>query len=805
MLLLADHRPCDGSLWVEPGKAHVEKKELQPGRVFFIDNGHPEADDANPGTEAKPWKTIRHASDVLKAAETVLVKKGTYSEFKPGWTRTMWATPHLVPKNPGRPGAPLTFRAYPGHDVMVTGKPGGARLGNARQYVIWWGFKSDRHVMFRNAKHSALINCEIIGQYKPTTDNHDGIRVELSEHIVVKNCVIRGIRGNSYNSAGIKCYDVTRLLVDHCDIHNCNCCVFDKDAGKYNVYRWCFLRDPQTEPRPGSMNFHMHTHGGESTDGCELYYNVITESGIYYNTWNVKSPFRVHDNTFFAAGFGSKGRRMLVMFNNIYHRAQGVRRVEGGGYGLIKSTELPESDYNLFSPEAVIRFGVYTPDEKNFRGLANWQQAWGIENNSIEGDPLFVDAAGRDFRLREGSPCIDKGRPFTYAAGAGVGRDTIAVGYAWSFSDGHDVLEHGDTIQIGKGGNAQPATVLKVIDRTHLQLDRKVSWSDGDWVSFPFKGDAPDIGAYEFGDERHRLGPTWRHYPKRKFVATQQVVPPPAAARPTATTEKKAAGDRKYVPLHREDWLSYKTNEELFAKRQWWNFTRTDEWKKHIALVPDKTFKQVVRMTQPKQDLSGNPRGGRTFFHTQKFAKPLDNFWVRLRVRYSPGFTLRGSSPRHANASYKLFFILFQKATGRSGIEFANGTQYFYSNGQGNFKRKTEKGFGTHKHGGHVEGEWTDGEWYEHIIHREVTGPNMYVHRFYRRRLTENGKIVDLPWNFWGLETIGQEGQVARPVRAIQLGANKNKSNDQTQHLYWGPWEVVDGSRYPNPFNLPLK
>jgi hypothetical protein len=40
-------------------------------------------------------------------------------------------------------------------------------------------------------------------------------------------------------------------------------------------------------------------------------------------------------------------------------------------------------------------------------------------------------------------------------------------------------------------------------------------------------------------------------------------------------------------------------------------------------------------------------------------------------------------------------------------------------------------------------------------------------------------------------------------VAGITLGVNRNKSNPRTMHIDWGPWEVVDGSRFANPFGMP--
>jgi len=36
--------------------------------------------DANPGSEASPWRTIQMAANMLRAGDTVLIKQGVYQE-----------------------------------------------------------------------------------------------------------------------------------------------------------------------------------------------------------------------------------------------------------------------------------------------------------------------------------------------------------------------------------------------------------------------------------------------------------------------------------------------------------------------------------------------------------------------------------------------------------------------------------------------------------------------------------------------------------------------------------------------------
>jgi hypothetical protein len=64
--------------------------------------------DNNPGTEARPWLTIRKAANTLVAGEKVFVKKGTYSE-------------QIIVTKSGSSGKFIIFSAYPGDTVTVDG------------------------------------------------------------------------------------------------------------------------------------------------------------------------------------------------------------------------------------------------------------------------------------------------------------------------------------------------------------------------------------------------------------------------------------------------------------------------------------------------------------------------------------------------------------------------------------------------------------------------------------------------------------------------------------------------------------
>ncbi len=78
-------------------------------RTYVVDQNHPEASDENPGTPAKPFRTIGRAAELLAPGERVVVKSGVYRE-------------EIVPRAGGTgPEAMIGYEAAPGARVLVKG------------------------------------------------------------------------------------------------------------------------------------------------------------------------------------------------------------------------------------------------------------------------------------------------------------------------------------------------------------------------------------------------------------------------------------------------------------------------------------------------------------------------------------------------------------------------------------------------------------------------------------------------------------------------------------------------------------
>ena len=119
------HSECGPGKLCDNGSCRDAESVLsRTGRVFWVAQNQSGANDSNPGTKARPWKTISRAArkGALKPGDAVIVRQGTYRET-------------IKPSEGGRQGRRITFAAYPGDKVVVSGAQsvngGWQRAGNA--------------------------------------------------------------------------------------------------------------------------------------------------------------------------------------------------------------------------------------------------------------------------------------------------------------------------------------------------------------------------------------------------------------------------------------------------------------------------------------------------------------------------------------------------------------------------------------------------------------------------------------------------------------------------------------------------
>jgi len=152
-------------------------------------------------------------------------------------------------------------------------------------------------------------------------------------------------------------------------------------------------------------NYCYHTGGAAYPHGTGLrvYGNIfhLDGAGNGMNARNTgTSPIHVFNNVFYATkSFGIMGGARVKFRNNIVV----------GRSSLVVFTSVSDSDYNCYCSR-----GADAPFNWSSRAysFSQYRRASGLDQHSVFADPMFVAAnpfqAG-DFRLRDRSPCIDRG------------------------------------------------------------------------------------------------------------------------------------------------------------------------------------------------------------------------------------------------------------------------------------------------------------------------------------------------------------------------------------------------------------
>ena len=342
--------------------------------VYYVDQNHKQANDDNAGTESSPWKTINHAAGVLSAGDTVIVKQATYNVG----ASANWAVPAVNPSRSGTKDSPITFRAYPGDQVIVTTSGGQAAIGSSgRDYIIWEGFEvhtADRAkgVLVMGAEGCTIAYCKVVGNHMATGDNHDGIRIERAPSCRIHHCIIQGVKGNGANSAGIKVYSkgARNVIVEDNYIRDNTVGVFDKDFGVENTYRRNYFAG-------NGVPFYGNNQGGTA---IYYIYDNVFDGTIELHAGNAGTE--IHDNLVRAdrlVGAWAGGVADVKIWNNILLSG----RASAMGCQFKKqplSSVLAYMDYNLYDAPPTYDFGEYTSNRQRLT-LAEMQER-GFETHS---------------------------------------------------------------------------------------------------------------------------------------------------------------------------------------------------------------------------------------------------------------------------------------------------------------------------------------------------------------------------------------------------------------------------------------
>jgi len=356
----------------------------------------PAGNDANPGTQAAPWRTLQRAANAVIAGDTVRVLDGSYQGFDL--------------RRSGAPGNPITFRAE-GTDVRIT----------ANNPVTPDGI---------NVEHAAHV---VIDGFIVDNRTRAGVRSAVAHHITIRNCRL-GFNGRW----GVLTGFVDDLLIENNEAHHsiAEHGIYAGNSGDRPVIRNNWVHDnyangihinaDESQGGDGTISNALvegniiHGNGAAGGSGINMdgvVDSVVRNNLLFDNHASGVSLYRIDGAT------GSTGN--LVVNNTIVNASNGrwcINIADGSTGAHVRNNIL----YNLHSFRGVItidsasRPGFVSDDNSlmsrfsidrgnSVIGFAAWQ-AQGYDTHSFLAAPAdhFV-TPGSDFHLLATSPAVDTG------------------------------------------------------------------------------------------------------------------------------------------------------------------------------------------------------------------------------------------------------------------------------------------------------------------------------------------------------------------------------------------------------------
>ena len=390
-----------------------------PANLFYVS---PTGNDAGPGSESQPWRTIQKAADTLVAGQTVHIMAGTYAE-------------RVMPRNSGTVDNLITFSAQPGAAVTIDGS--GLTLPDdlAGLFEIAWnsyirvtGLRVINARPYRDNGGILVLNSSFITIDGNSTDHtsSSGIGVWASNHITIDSNTVE----HAGEAGGQECISVAGT--DTFEVRN-NTVRFGRKEGicpkdgssngkvyrnvvdgPYRVGIYVDAWDKHTHDIEIAQNVVCEVEGDGFAVACErsgLLENIQILNNVAFHNQHLgmsvsingdrpahpMNNIQIVNNTFYNNGWTTWGggiavdnpdAQNVVVRNNICSQNLFFQLVVGSGV----PGQAVVIDHNLIDG--------YRGTEGEIRG-----------SDYVEGGPMFTNPAAADFHLRPGSPAIDLGSP----------------------------------------------------------------------------------------------------------------------------------------------------------------------------------------------------------------------------------------------------------------------------------------------------------------------------------------------------------------------------------------------------------
>ncbi len=179
------------------------------GHVYYVDQGAGNADDANPGTKAQPWKTIQNAGNIVGSGDTVVVEPGTYAGVI-----FCWDDPHQGPFSTiaGTSSSHIVFEADPAApdgSVIVNSKNAKTAIALDLEpgcdYVDFVGFtvKNDGSVTKAGVKVSGSTGNRVLDLTVDGVGGIGGIFVDGVTSVLIQGNTVLNTKGSGTTGHGM--------------------------------------------------------------------------------------------------------------------------------------------------------------------------------------------------------------------------------------------------------------------------------------------------------------------------------------------------------------------------------------------------------------------------------------------------------------------------------------------------------------------------------------------------------------------------------------------------------------------------